>query len=203
VGLNQSSGAVYLVGVNNLQFPYSPPLNTWTHLAIVAGPTDTRLYVNGALRNTLGAFTIGPRTTANAVIGGTGDGAGGDNDPFKGGLDEIRIYNRALTAPEVQQLFLFTESDTTAPVISGVTVSNIAATSATVAWTTNEASDTQVEYGLTTGYGQTTTLDTSMVTAHSVNLSGLSASTTYHFRVKSKDAANNLATSADFTFTTP
>ncbi len=41
-----------------------------------------------------------------------------------------------------------------------------------------------------------------MVTAHSQALSGLTASTLYHFRVKSRDAAGNLATSADGTFTT-
>jgi hypothetical protein len=38
--------------------------------------------------------------------------------------------------------------------------------------------------------------------AHSEVLSGLASSTLYHYRVKSKDAAGNLATSADFTFTT-
>ena len=41
-----------------------------------------------------------------------------------------------------------------------------------------------------------------MVTSHSQALSGLTANTLYHYRVKSKDAAGNLATSADFTFTT-
>src|SRR5206468_7054954 len=40
------------------------------------------------------------------------------------------------------------------------------------------------------------------MTSHSVGLSGLTASTLYHYRVKSKDAAGNLAVSADFTFTT-
>ena len=42
----------------------------------------------------------------------------------------------------------------------------VTATGATVTWTTNEASDTQVEYGLTTAYGSQTTLNTSMVTSH-------------------------------------
>jgi hypothetical protein len=37
---------------------------------------------------------------------------------------------------------------------------------------------------------------------HSVTVSGLSASTTYHFRARSRDAAANLATSSDMTFTT-
>src|SRR5262249_44143633 len=75
-------------------------------------------------------------------------------------------------------------------------------TTATITWTTNEASDTQVDYGTTTSYGQSTTLNTQLITAHSAVISGLSASTTYNFRVKSRDAAGNLATSANFTFTT-
>jgi serine/threonine protein kinase len=49
--------------------------------------------------------------------------------------------------------------------------------------------------------GGTTTLGTAQVTSHSVNLSGLAAGTTYHFRVKSRDAAGNLSVSNDFTFT--
>ncbi|MFN8008610.1 MAG: fibronectin type III domain-containing protein [Terriglobia bacterium] len=92
--------------------------------------------------------------------------------------------------------------DTTAPTISGVTIAGISATGATISWTTNEASDTQVEYGTTTAYGSTTTLNTGMVTAHSQGLSGLTASTTYNYRVRSKDAAGNQAFSGNFSFKT-
>jgi hypothetical protein len=92
-------------------------------------------------------------------------------------------------------------ADITPPTISSV-VSSPTHNSATIIWTTNESSDSQVEYGLTTSYGSQTTLNTSMATAHSVLLSNLNASTVYHYRVKSKDAANNLATSSDYTFTT-
>lgn len=80
--------------------------------------------------------------------------------------------------------------------------SSITTGGATITWTTNEASDTQVEYGTTTSYGNSTPLNTAMVTSHSATLSGLTASTVYHYRVKSRDAASNLATSGDFTFTT-
>ena len=79
---------------------------------------------------------------------------------------------------------------------------SVAATTATILWTTNEPADSQVEYGTTTAYGSSTALDTTKVTSHSVALSGLSPNTLYHYRVKSKDASGNLATSADFTFTT-
>jgi chitinase len=89
------------------------------------------------------------------------------------------------------------------PVISAIVSSSAIPTGATVGWTTNEAADSQLEYGLTTAYGSTTTLDTALVTSHSQIAGGLSAATVYHFRVKSRDAAGNLATSGDFTFTTP
>jgi len=91
--------------------------------------------------------------------------------------------------------------DTTPPVISGVSAS-VTTSSATVAWTTNEASDTQVDYGTTTSYGSSSALNNSLVTSHSAFASGLSASTVYHYRAKSRDAAGNLAATGDFTFTT-
>src|SRR5204863_24429 len=67
----------------------------------------------------------------------------------------------------------------------------------------DEASDSQVEYGLTTAYGTTSALNVTMVTDHAVSISGLAGSTVYHYRVRSRDAAGNLGTSGDFTFTTP
>ncbi|HEV8535092.1 MAG TPA: S8 family serine peptidase, partial [Candidatus Limnocylindria bacterium] len=91
--------------------------------------------------------------------------------------------------------------DTTPPVISAVGVS-VTQSSATITWTTDEAADSQVEYGTTTAYGSSSPLDQSRVTAHSVRLDGLATQTTYHFLIKSKDAAGNLATSGDRTFTT-
>lgn len=71
-----------------------------------------------------------------------------------------------------------------------------------VGWTTNEPATSQVEYGLTVGYGSVTAADTNLVTNHSVSLTSLAAGATYHYRVKSKDAAGNLAISGDFTFKT-
>ncbi|PYN90404.1 MAG: hypothetical protein DMD89_33675 [Candidatus Rokuibacteriota bacterium] len=94
-------------------------------------------------------------------------------------------------------------ADTTPPVISSVAASNISTSAATITWTTNETSDSQVEYGPTIAYGRETTLDSALVTSHRVGLSGLTAGTLYHYRVKSRDAASNLAVSGDFTFTTP
>src|SRR5438445_1032523 len=92
--------------------------------------------------------------------------------------------------------------DNTPPVISSLSAFNISSSQATITWATNKASDSQVDYGLTTAYGSSTPLNSSLLTAHAVTLTGLLATTTYHYRVKSRDAAGNLATSADFTLTT-
>jgi len=95
-----------------------------------------------------------------------------------------------------------TINEITAPVISGAAATNIADTSAKITWTTDEKATSQVEYGLTTEYGSSTTLDSNLVTGHSVNLTGLGSFKTYHYRVKSTDAAGNPATSTDHVFTT-
>lgn len=92
--------------------------------------------------------------------------------------------------------------DSTPPTISSVSAGSISQTSATVTWTTNEAADSQVKYGPTASYGSTTTLNASKVTSHSVGLTGLTASTTYHYQVISKDAAGNTTSSTDKSFTT-
>src|SRR5439155_13749819 len=92
--------------------------------------------------------------------------------------------------------------DNAPPVLSSVSASGLTASAATISWTTDEASDSQVDYGLTPAYGSATVLNASLVTAHAQAVSGLSARTLYHYRVKSRDAVGNLAVSCDFTVTT-
>jgi len=79
-------------------------------------------------------------------------------------------------------------------------VSSIGPTSAVVSWNTDEPADSQVEYGQTLPYGQSTSLDPTLTTSHRVKLTGLSKGTLFHFCVQSRDAAANLAVSADYTF---
>jgi|GEM_PF-2418692 len=102
------------------------------------------------------------------------------------------VVGEASTAP----------ADTTLPEISSVASSGITADGATISWETNEAATIQVEYGTSAEYGSTTTLNPSLQTSHVQTLSGLMTDTLYHYRVKSKDAAGNLAVSEDYTFRT-
>ena len=91
--------------------------------------------------------------------------------------------------------------DTTAPVISSVTATGITDTSATITWTTDESADSRVDYGLGTSYGSVGS-DGSLVTTHSVTLTGLNPTAAYHYKVTSSDGSGNSASSADLTFIT-
>lgn len=147
----------------------------------------------GATCSALFASDVSVTLTASATGGSTFAG-------FSGGCTSVTTTCTFTVTADATVTATF--NDTQAPTISNVAASSITSGGATITWTTNEASDTQVEYGTTTSYGSSTTLNTAMVTSHSATLSGLSPSTLYNYRVKSRDAAGNLATSGNFTFTT-
>ncbi len=96
--------------------------------------------------------------------------------------------------------------DAVAPIISAITVS-ATTTSADVLWTTNEPATGKAYYSVISPLDimSTSTLSIStstLLTSHLINLSGLTASSTYYFSVESKDAANNIATSSQQSFIT-
>ena len=99
--LDQGTGRVRLQSnISDLTFTYSPPLSSWTHLAIVFNTGNTQLYVNGVLQQSLGALTLGSGATAQMRLGNAPDGP----DQYAGKLDEVRVYNRALSASEITQV---------------------------------------------------------------------------------------------------
>ena len=98
---------------------------------------------------------------------------------------------KSVTANFVQQAV--------APTISNVQVTPLA-TSATVTWTTDAPASSTVVYGQSTSYGLQVQ-DPTLVTTHSLQLTGLSAGTLYHYQVSSTDAGGT-TTSGDLTFTT-
>ena len=77
----------------------------WAHIVSVRDSNHVRLYVNGVLVDSLGSSTVkypyygsGP---VKAYIGARNDKTG----PFNGKIDDICIYNRALSKSEVMQLY--------------------------------------------------------------------------------------------------
>ena len=91
--------------------------------------------------------------------------------------------------------------DNTPPSISSVSINSITINSAVISWKTSELSNSEIEYGTGILYGQKIFL-TNQVTTHTATLDKLLSNTVYHFRVKSRDASGNAATSNDFTFVT-
>jgi len=92
-------GQVYIGSERNAIGTSSLPLNVWTHLATTYDGAVVRLYVNGVLA---GSSSIsGSMTASTGVlrIGGNSVWA----EWFAGLIDEVRVYNRALTAAEIQQ----------------------------------------------------------------------------------------------------
>ena len=91
--------------------------------------------------------------------------------------------------------------DNTGPEIKEIQSSGVEDTKATISWKTNEDAEGKLEYGKTTSYGDTKDL-TEKKTTQSIEISGLEANTTYHFRIVGKDGSGNSTTSGDNQFTT-
>ena len=93
--------------------------------------------------------------------------------------------------------------DNTPPLMTNISATPDV-TSAVVVWNTNEAATTFTVYGETSVYGSSTTeKDLSpKVQIHSDTITGLTACTTYNYRVKSHDAAGNLGASGNKFLTT-
>ncbi|WP_299117197.1 LamG-like jellyroll fold domain-containing protein [uncultured Winogradskyella sp.] len=75
-------------------------LNQWTHIAGVYDQVNGTLsiYINGTLQNTATGITGSSlSTTNNTILGGVDWG----NATFTGTIDELRIWDRALTAQEI------------------------------------------------------------------------------------------------------
>lgn len=99
------------------------------------------------------------------------------------------------------------KTDTTPPAFTSLpSVSNITHDAATISWETNENSDGEVRYdddanSTWSGYSHNKT-SSNLVTNHDVVLTGLAPDTTYYYRVRSTDAANNSMTSSQLWFQT-
>ncbi len=184
---------------------------SWHHAVFTVDNNIETLYIDGNY-NAQSMVTLGTNAGFFSV------GSEGSNSVyFTGAVDDTRFYNRALAPDEITALYNFgsgsvappaptstpsTLQDTAPPTVSDVQTNLVTQAGTTISWTTDELSDSQLDYGLTTNYGSQTSLDSTLVTSHSQAISNLQSNTTYHYRVRSKDQGGNLTTSSDQTFTT-
>jgi hypothetical protein len=98
-------------------------------------------------------------------------------------------------------------TNTTAPIITDIISTPSSNGTATITWTTNEAATSVVNYGTLSNNLSSNSTSASLVTNHSVTLTGLNAGTVYYFNVSSSDIASNSTTQptipATLSFTIP
>jgi hypothetical protein len=80
--------------------------NEWVHLAGTFNGTHVAVYVNGTKSDTNDPIDDVQDTSQEISIGNNGYGSSGDRY-WPGQIDEARIYDRALSDSEIEQLYLY------------------------------------------------------------------------------------------------
>lgn len=83
-------------------------VNEWNHLAVVGDNGNYKIYINGVLSDEKNCGGISQDNVYRYVIGGTG--TANDTNYFKGGIDDLRIYYRALNEEEIKSFVVSGES---------------------------------------------------------------------------------------------
>ena len=86
---------------HSLTSPASVPQMTWTHLAGTWNGTTKRLYINGVM---VASSTSNIDFDDNSIYLGADENNGSLALPFDGVLDDLRVYNRVLSAQELSVL---------------------------------------------------------------------------------------------------
>ena len=126
---------------------------------------------------------------------------------WKLGLYVLALASMILPVVPVLAADGTTDVTLTVPLVASEVVAlNIGADSATISWKTNSNATSQVFYDTIShtdvgDYAYNTVEDTTLISEHSVDLTGLSSATTYHYRVKSIIPDTEfIAVSEDLTF---
>lgn len=99
--MHDSNGSYYRV---QPPFGSSFPMHTWQHVVITLQGYNVIIYLNNTVWAT-GTFPFLPGNVIRSMCYLGKSNFGAQDGPFKGVLDDIRFYNRALTANEVDSLF--------------------------------------------------------------------------------------------------
>ncbi|HUC31061.1 MAG TPA: fibronectin type III domain-containing protein, partial [Candidatus Paceibacterota bacterium] len=93
---------------------------------------------------------------------------------------------------------------TTTPTnVSAVTAIGVATSTAMITWTTDQSATAEVQYGISTEYGESTSGSFGTLSvSQNIALTQLAPATTYHYRVKSVNSAGDITFSDDHMFTT-
>ena len=170
-------------------------VNTWTHVAAVYDASNLRIYVNGTQAASL--------PLSGAMVTSTGALRIGGNQPhgewFAGLIDELRVYNRALTVTEIQRDMTTavrpTVTDGQPPTAPSGLTANGGLGQAQLNWTA--ASDNvgvtryNVHRGASAGFTPSAANRIAQPTGRATLDTGATAGT-HFYRVTAEDAAGNV-----------
>ena len=183
--------------------------NTWAHLALTYDGTTIRLYVNGtqvASTPKTGSIT----TSTNPLTIGSDSFYG---QYFQGLIDDLRVYNVALSAAQIQTDMNTpvgpAPTDTQAPTApASLSATAVNGTRVDLSWAASSdnvgVAGYQVERCAGSGCSSFAQIAAPTGTGTTYSDTSALANTTYNYRVRATDAANNLSGySPTATATTP
>src|ERR1017187_5059952 len=179
--------------------------NTWYHLVVTWNGANVVTYINGANASTRAETVIPVSNVSNFGVGQSLINSGHD---FLGTIDEVGMWNRALTSIEVAGLYN-SGTGLAYPFITGTSIptANAGSNQSLPAGTTtaNLSGSGSDVGGTITGYawmqttafaGVTITPSTSPATPGSAQVTGLTNGHTYTFQLTVTDNNNNTAVSS-------
>jgi len=197
VGNRPAFGGTWIAGFQSTIGPSVLAVNTWTHLAATFDGASVRLFANGVQVASQVQTTPLVPSTGTLQIGGSSY----PNEYFAGRIDEVRIYNRALSAAEIQTNMTTPVGgaptpDTTAPSApAGVSATAAGVSQINLAWSASTDNVVVTGYQVERCLGANCTNFAQIATPTGTTFSntGLSAATNYRYRVRATDAAGNLS----------
>jgi len=133
------TGTIY----TDITFDWTPSANRWYFVTVTYDGTTVSAYVDGVLSGTNDPATT-PVSADAAVILGRQNGGGASPYLLNGLIDDVRIYNRALSAAEILQLYQLGQAKANASQNSSMTSGLVGLWSfngGDMNWSTNKALD--------------------------------------------------------------
>lgn len=178
---------------------YAVKVNEWYRLILsVKNGTQYKYYLDGELLINGTIQAIDGRFSLDSLLLMFADEDGEDNNII---VSEIGIWDRALSGAEVYNLGGFGHKPPSVPGTQLILVPYLqepTANSMYVCWHDTVATSTSVEYGTTSGLGQTISGASEIIAGayrwHSVKLTGLQANTEYFYKAVSGSGSSPIYT---------
>jgi fibronectin type 3 domain-containing protein len=182
----------HLNGVGTLSTPL-PTSNLWTHVAATWNGSTMLIYTNGQMQGSLATGGSITATTDPLAIGKKNT-SGSAGDYWNGQLDEVRIYNRALSLGEINIIAHNGDAPPAAPTGLGAVPTN---SQVTLSWNASAAASSYNIKRATINGGPYTTVGASFSPTYTDG--GLANGTIYYYVVSAVNYTNESANSSQVT----